>query len=128
MAIAIAVTSVSVDGNELRVKGKLTFSGNYVTGGDTIDWTTIIGKEVGPRVVILSGLPVVVDVGGSSGHEYGYVAGTTLANSKVKVFGQQPTSATAGIIPLDEIAAAAYPASITGDTNIQYEAVFPKPV
>src|SRR5690242_7887326 len=41
MSIALAVTDVDASGTIITVYGTVTPSGNYATGGDTLDWTTI---------------------------------------------------------------------------------------
>jgi hypothetical protein len=79
----------------------LTFTGNYVTGGEVINFGAVSGIDGNPVAVIC------VSTGG-----FGFVY--DLVNLKLLVLGQQPTSATAGVIPLDQIAAAAYPAALTG--------------
>jgi hypothetical protein len=121
MALAVTVTFVDRSNNALRVYGTIAASGNYTTGGDTLSFA-------GQDAIKSSSLPKFVSIQSqnSSGHslwEYGYTPGTTQANGKMQVLGQQPTSATTGVIPFSELAAAAYPASITGDV-ITFEAVF----
>ena len=115
MAIAVTVSKSWHDGKKFHAVGTLAFSGSYTTGGDTVDLSG--GPTKSSRV------PIRVTVGGQSGFIYKFAPGTTIANGKVLVFGQQPTSATTGIIALDQIAAAAYPAGVTGDT-VDFEGIF----
>jgi hypothetical protein len=121
MALALTVTLVDRSVNALRVYGTITASGSYSTGGDTLSFA-------GFDQIKSSSLPQFVSIQSqnASGHslwEYGFTPGTTQANGKMQVLGQQPTSATTGVIQFAELAAGAYPASITGD-KIMYEAVF----
>jgi hypothetical protein len=95
-------------------------AGDYAAGGLVLDFTAMGLK------VPTSRKPLKVFVSPrSSGWEASYVPGTTLANGKVKFYGQTPTSATASTIPLDEMPVAAAPASITSDA-IDFMAVFVK--
>lgn len=109
MALSMTITGTSADRANLYVFGTLTASGTYSTGGDTLDFSA---KGDLP----IASAPRQVWVGGATGDSYGWVAGTSLANGKVKI---NTASGT-------ELAQAAYPARITGDTNIQFEAVFSK--
>lgn len=112
MALAINVVDVDAGENNFYVFGTLTPSGNYASGGDTLDFTTV-ANQIGA-----SQAPVQLWVGGTTGDNYAFVraASPTLANGKIKVNTASNT----------ELAAGAYPARITGDTNIQFEAVFNK--
>jgi hypothetical protein len=109
MALAINITSIDSGEDQLYVFGTLAASGNYATGGDTLDFTTV-GNQIGA-----SQAPVQVWVGGTTGDNYALVraASPTLANGKIKINTASNT----------ELAAGAYPSRITGDTNIQFEAV-----
>jgi hypothetical protein len=99
MAITPTLISQWFDGKRLWVHLTLTFSGSYVSGGDTLDVSKIGIKSSGP----LAGLG---DINGQSATAYTFVVGTTLANNLVKCFQGA----------LAEVAAGAYPGSITGDT------------
>jgi hypothetical protein len=74
----------------------LAFSGSYVTGGDALDPTSLFSSGVGS---ILS-----VDVAGGAGYGFEYNPTTKV----LKVFSAPGT----------ELAAGAYPAALTGDTNV----------
>lgn len=112
MALAITITDVDAGSQNLCVIGTLTASGNYATGGDTLDFTTVAG-QIGAGIA-----PLQVWVSGSTGDAFAFVrAGSpTLANGKMKINTASNT----------ELASGAYPARITGDTNIQFEAIFQK--
>lgn len=117
MSLAINVTQIQEGLDGVEVFGLLTPSGNYPTGGDTLDWTTVAGaNSANGRVFTPSALPVICQIAGTTGDDYGYVAGTTLANGKVKI----NTTSNA------ELGAGAYAARFTGDVNISFCAVFPK--
>lgn len=110
MAIAVTETRRWGGQGSIRSVGTLAFSGSYATGGDPVTLpkpgTT---KE-----------PYRVSIVGKSGFDYQY----DHENKKVIVRGYSPTDATAGVIARQEIAAAAYPAGVTGDV-IRYEAIWP---
>jgi hypothetical protein len=112
MALAITITDVDAGGHNLCVFGTLAASGSYSTGGDTLDFSTVAGQ------LGASQAPLQVWIGGSTGDACAFIrdASPTLANGKVKINTASNTELTSG----------AYPARITGDTNIQFEAVFNK--
>jgi hypothetical protein len=112
MALAITITGIDAGSQNLCVIGTLSASGNYSTGGDTLDFTTVAGQ------IDASQAPLQVWVSGSTGDAFAFVrAGSpTMGNGKVKI-----TSASNA-----ELGSGAYPARITGDTNIQFEAIFQK--
>jgi hypothetical protein len=112
MALAITITDVDAAADNLYVFGTLAASGSYSTGGDTLDFTTV-ASQIGA-----SQAPLQVWIGGSTGDGYAFVrnASPTMANGKVKI----NTASNA------ELGSGAYPARITGDTNIQFEAAFAK--
>jgi hypothetical protein len=110
MPLAITIADIDAAADNVYVFGTLTASGNYSTGGDTLDFTTV-GAQI-PA----SQAPLQLWVGGTTGDAYSWVKGTALNNQKVKI---NTTSNT-------ELGSGAYPSRITGDTNIQFEAVFNK--
>ncbi len=112
MAIAVTITDRWNDGKRLHVSGTLAFSGNYATGGDTLDFT---GK------VLASRAPVAVRVEGIAGFRYEVNIGSGIANSLVLVRQYNYPAASAG--PATELSAAAYPAGVTGDT-VRFHAIF----
>jgi hypothetical protein len=110
MALAITITDVDTGTGNIYVFGKLTPSGSYATGGDTLDFTTV-AAQIGASLT-----PVQLWAGGTTGDNYGWIPGSALNNGKIKI---STASAT-------ELAAGTYPARISGDTNIQFEAAFRK--
>ena len=103
MAITITLLPTNVDGsgsNFFYAIGTLTFSGNYTTGGDTLDFTQVADK-LGSTQVIQA---FAESQNGNSGY-YIPIAGSALNNWKLKAFSGGGT----------EVAAGAYPASVTTD-------------
>ncbi len=103
MPITITLLPSNVDGsgsNLLYAIGTLAFSGNYPTGGDTLDFTQVIDKLPSTQLI-----QVFADSqNGNSGY-YVPIAGSALNNWKLKAFSGGGTEITAG----------AYPASVTSD-------------
>jgi hypothetical protein len=103
MAITITLLPSNEDGsgsNLFYAIGTLTFSGNYATGGDTLDFTTVADKLPSTQII-----QVFADSqNGNSGY-YVPVQGTALNNWKVKAFTGGGTEFTAG----------AYPGTVTSD-------------
>ena len=110
MALAITINDVDANAANVYVFGTLSASGSYSTGGDTLDFTTVAAQ------IPASAAPVQVWVGGTTGDAYSWVKGTAINNQKVKINTASNT----------ELGSGAYPARITGDTGIQFEAVFNK--
>jgi hypothetical protein len=112
MALVLTILDVDAAADNLYVFGTVAVSGSYATGGDTLDFTTVANR------LGVSQAPIQVWMGGATGDAYSFVRATTptFANGKVKI---NTASAT-------ELSAGAYPARITGDTNIQFEAAFVK--
>jgi hypothetical protein len=112
MALAITITDVDAAADNIYVFGKITPSGSYSTGGDTLDFTTV-ANQIGA-----SQAPVQAWIGGSTGDSYSFLLASTptMANGLVKVNTASNT----------ELAAGSYPTRISGDTHIQFEAVFNK--
>lgn len=85
--------------------GTIVFSGNYVAGGETLSLPRPAGVQRGPTIVMVDGI---------SGYKYEY----NPLNGKILV--RQSAAAGAAFA---ELAAAAYPAGVTGDT-VTYMAFF----
>jgi hypothetical protein len=103
MPITISLSPSNVDSsanNFVYAIATLAFSGNYSTGGDTIDFTTVADKVPSTQII----QAFVESQNGNSGY-YVAVAGTALNNWKLKAFNGGGT----------EVAAGAYPASVTTD-------------
>ena len=103
MPITISLTPNNVDSsasNFIYALATLTFSGNYPTGGDTLDFTTVADKLPSTQIV-----QVFADSqNGNSGY-YVPLQGTALNNWKLKALLGGGTEITAG----------AYPSSVTTD-------------
>lgn len=103
MPITISLIPGNVDGsgnNLLYAIGTLTFSGSYVTGGDTLDFTAVAEKLASVQII-----QAFVDSQNGNAGYYVPVAGNALNNWKLKAFTGGGTEITAG----------AYPASVTTD-------------
>jgi hypothetical protein len=103
MPIAITLLPNQEDGsgrNLFWAIGTLTFSGNYSTGGDTLDFTTVADRLPSDTVIQV----IAESQNGNSGY-YVPVQGSALNTWKLKCF-------TAGGA---ELSAAAYPTSVTND-------------
>ena len=110
MPFAINIIDVDAAADNVYIFGTLTASGNYSSGGDTLDFTTVSAQ------VPASQEPLQVWVGGSTGDAYSWIKGGALNNQKIKINTASNT----------ELGAGAYPSRITGDASIQFEAVFNK--
>ena len=103
MPITISLSQLNVDSsasNFVYAIATLTFSGNYPTGGDTLDFTTVADKLPSTQIV----QAFAESQNGNSGY-YIPVQGSALNNWKLKAFVGGGTEITAG----------AYPASVTSD-------------
>lgn len=112
MANALTVNSQHRVGKRLMVSGSIALSGNYATGGEVVDFWASGVRSIDAK-------PEFMQIGGQAGFLYEY----DKANGKVTVRGQEPTSATAGVIALSQLAAAAYPAAVSADV-ITFFALF----
>jgi len=104
MPISISIPAQNVDAsgrNLVYAIGTLTFSGNYSSGGDTLDLTTVADKLSSSQIV-----QVVADSLNGNGMYYVAVLGSALNNHKLKVFSAGGT----------ELAGGAYTGGVTGDT------------
>ena len=125
MAIAVQVTQMEASGQQIYLTFNLVASGNYVTGGDTIDFTKLVAASSNLNAqwagVVAASLPpinfTVWTAGGNLSRDYVGIQGTAMNNSKIKM------NTTKG--STTELAAGAYPADVTADT-IQGSATFNK--
>ncbi len=115
MALTFTLVDTWDDGKRIHVSGTVAASGNYSTGGDTLDLSQfpVIGSTQAP-------IRGTAWMDGLAGYDYVFTPGSAMNNGLVKIF-QQGTSA--GAFP--ELAAGAYPAAITGDT-ITFYGIFKK--
>jgi len=103
MPITITLQPNNVDGsgsNLFYAIATLAFSGNYPTGGDTLDFTTVADKLPSDQII-----QVFADSQNGNGGYYVPVQGSALNNWKLKAFNGGGTELTAG----------AYPANVTSD-------------
>lgn len=104
MPITISLSPLNVDSsanNFVYAVATLAFSGNYPTGGDTLDFTQVADKLPTTQIV----QAFAESQNGNSGY-YIPVQGSALNNWKLKAFLGGGTEVTAG----------AYPASVTTDS------------
>lgn len=115
MALTFTLVDTWDDGQRIHMAGTVTASGNYSTGGDTLDLS---------KAPILASTQAPIQgtawMDGLAGYDYVFAPGAALNSGKVKIFQQ---AATAGAFP--ELAAGAYPAAITSDT-ITFYGIFKK--
>lgn len=103
MSISISLSPANLDSsasNFVYAVATLTFSGNYPSGGDTLDFTQI--ANVLPSDTIVQAF--AESQNGNSGY-YIPIQGSALNNWKLKAFAGGGTEITAG----------AYPGSVTSD-------------
>ncbi len=101
MAITINLSPNNVDGsasNFVYAIATLTFSGNYVVGGDTLDFTQIADKIGGASVV-----QAFAESQNGNGGYYVPIAGTALNNWKLKAFAAGGSELTATSYPADVV-------------------------
>ncbi|MGH9727491.1 MAG: hypothetical protein ACRD33_00940 [Candidatus Acidiferrales bacterium] len=117
MALAFTLVDSWDDGRRVHVAGTIAASGNYATGGDTLD----LGG-IGTLGIPTTKPPVqgTAWMDGLAGYDYVFSPGASISGNKVKVF-QQASGAGA----FSELAAGAYPVAISGDT-ITFYGIFPR--
>jgi hypothetical protein len=122
-ATSVSITKVISDGQNCTVFFNLPLTGNYVAGGDTVNFETAVQDPAfqGNAVQIpASQAPVSLDIwdaGGNLLNQVNPILGTTQANCKVK-FGAASTFGT-------EFAAGAYSAALLA-AKLEGQAVFHK--
>lgn len=117
MAIALTMTACNVVGNQTILSVTMALSGNYPTGGDTIDFTPLLGQGDGPMIFIANNPPEEGEISTSTGWNASLFPGTTIANGKVKFI---VTSTGA------EHANGAYTGALAADPNIVGSIIFDK--
>lgn len=115
MALTFNIMDTWDDGKRIHVSGTVAASGNYATGGDTLDLSQV-------PLVAATQPPVngTAWMDGLAGYDYVFFPGAAMNANKVKIFQQ---GASAGAFP--EVAAGAYPSAITSDT-ITFYGIFKK--
>lgn len=123
MAAQVSITKVVADGQNCTVFFNLPLSGNYVAGGDIVDFTKAVqdaafqGMDAG---IPASLAPVSLDIWDASGNVVNQIApvlGASQNNCKVKI-GAASTYGT-------EFAAGAYSAGLLA-SKLEGQAVFHK--
>jgi hypothetical protein len=124
MALLATIAYVDATGPVIRVGFKLAASGNYPSGGDTVNLAaatqdpSFVGMV--PQIEAL-GAPLCIDIWDQSGVAYQYqfnaIVGTAQSNGKMWM----SASASFGT----QFTPGAYPAAVTGATLVG-EAVFAK--
>ena len=115
MALNFTLVDTWDDGQRIHVAGTVTASGNYSTGGDTLDlsqWPIIAATQ--------APIQGTTWMDGLSGYDYVFYPGAAMNSGQVKMFQQ---GASAGAFP--ELAAGAYPSAIASDT-ITFYGIFKK--
>lgn len=115
MALTFTLIDTWDDGKRIYVTGSIAASGNYTTGGDTLD--------LSQAPIVASSQPPITGsawMDGLAGYDYVFAPGAAMNSNKVKIFQQ---GASAGAFP--ELAAGTYPSAITGDT-ITFYGIFKK--
>src|SRR5579871_6396467 len=99
MALAFSLVDTWDDGKRVHVSGTVAASGNYASGGDTLDLSQA-------PLIASASAPVqgTAWLDGLSGYDFVFSPGSAMNNGKVKVF-QQGGSAGA----FSELAADSYP-------------------
>lgn len=111
----MAVAAKGIDLGRARRKVRrvlsLTLSGNYVTAGDTLDLTAITNPKGIDGMKNFSRLPDYYEVlNKPAAYGVQVIPGTTLANTKVKIWDNAAAA---------ELAQAGYPGALTGADAIQ---------
>lgn len=124
MPIQVQINNIDASPNgDVFVEGLLVASGNYTTGGDTVDFTQAVkgANFSGIADAIPSAQPPKQFSAGSQagllGYQYAPVVGSAQNNCLIKV-GALNTFGT-------ELAQGAYPAAVKGDA-IAFQATFAK--
>ena len=126
MAVTLTVTDVDPGGSQIYVFGTVALSGNYPTGGDTVDWTTLVrqagksGETVETSMTDPSYGPVQASftVQGGTPNQYQMQQGAAANSWKMRGY-------TTGSSGAEFTGGAAYPASATSDV-ITFSAQFRK--
>ena len=120
MPATVNVTSLDATQQGVIVEGTLTLSGNYPTGGDTVNFLSNaqIPSESSPRVPVqLTEQPASGST--PSGFFFWLIQGTTAANWLLFI-------ATASGQPVTQLGAGAYPAALTAaGFTLAFRAFFP---
>lgn len=114
--MALASSLLDICGTRRRIIRhlKLSLSGNYATGGDTLDLTATTNPNNLPAAKAFASLPSVIAVlNKPDGYTCEMIPGNALNNNLLKWYTAEGT----------ELGAAAYPAALSGATDIVCEVV-----
>jgi|SRR5579862_9543000 len=102
VSVAATFVAKSVDQRTIKVYVSIAVTGGtYVTGGPTLDLSSVIGPNNGIAVAKILPPTLLQD---SSGFQYRYNKGSAanFSNGTLQMFGQYPTSSASGVIALTE--------------------------
>lgn len=106
MALASALDYIDITRRKKRRRVKITPSGNYVAGGDTLDLTKMTNPNNLGAALFANPPKFAAQQNAPGGYAAEFIPGATLATCKVKYS-----------VNGAELAAGAYPAVLTGDTT-----------
>ena len=111
MALTFSLVDTWDDGKRIHVSGTVAATGNYVTGGDTLDLSQfpVIASALAP-------IQGTAWMDGLAGYDYVFIPGAAMNSNKVKMF----ASARAAQAAFPELTGGAYPSAITADTITLY--------
>ena len=126
MSVTLTLTDVDPGGTQIYAFGTVHLSGNYPSGGDTVDWTQLItqvgvrGETVDSSMADPSYGPIQASftVQGGTPNQYQMQQGAAANNWKMRGF-------TTGSSGAEFTGGAAYPSSATSDV-ITFSAQFRK--
>ena len=126
MAVTLTLTDIDPGGTQIYTFGTVQLSGTYPTGGDTVNWTQLVGQLAARGQVIESSMtdpafgPVQASftVQGGTPNQYQMQQGASASNWKMRGY-------TTGSTGAEFTGGAAYPASATSDI-ITFSAQFRK--
>jgi len=117
MSVTLTLTDIDPGGTQIYAFGTVHLSGNYPTGGDTVDWTQLVGQTGVRGESVESSMtdpafgPVQASftVQGGTPNQYQMQQGAAANNWKMRGY-------TTGSSGAEFTGGAAYPSSATGDT------------
>lgn len=126
MSVTLTLTDIDPGTTQIYAFGTVQLSGNYPTGGDTVDWTQLVGQIAARGETVESSMtdpsfgPVQAAfiVQGGTPNQYQMQQGSAANSWKMRGY-------TTGSSGAEFTGAAAYPSSATGDT-ITFSAQFRK--